>query len=220
MWIKPIKFCLSIILFLSSSIYILRYANYKPQSVKIISWVLLACMLFEIVCIILQSARAEKSHFNNTDSLGMMLFPLMGTAISIILVIYIVLFIRYFIFPSKELNTLMLWAVRIGMFIFIFSGITGFMMAGIGRHTINGLDGGPGLFFTNWSTIAGDLRVSHFISIHAIQVFPLLGYFLIRSNFKHSTQVTTLIATAVVYLVFNALAFIQAIQGQPLICMQ
>ncbi|MEP2772007.1 MAG: hypothetical protein ABJH05_07645 [Fulvivirga sp.] len=216
-WIKSIKFCLSIVLFLASSIFILKYANYKWQSIKIISWVLLSCMLFEIACILLQSARAEKSHFNNTDPLGMMLFPLMGTAITIILVIYIVLCVRYFIYPSKALSTLMLWSVRVGLVIFVFSGVTGFMMASIGRHTIGGVDGGPGWFFTNWSTVAGDLRVAHFMSIHAIQIFPLLGLLLINVSWSTVIKKTVLIMIGLFYTLFNVLAFIQALQGRPLI---
>ena len=46
------------------------------------------------------------------------------------------------------------------------------------RTRLGTADGGPGLPFVNWSIIAGDLRIAHFIAIHAIQIVPLFAYIL------------------------------------------
>jgi len=216
-WIKPIKFTVSIILFLVTTIYILDALPFSLQKTKILSWVMLACMLFEIFCIILQSARGERSHFNDTDPIGSFLFPLMGTAISIIFVIYCVLLVNYCTVKVK-LTPTMKYAVILGISIFLIGAISGFTMASMMRHAIGVADGGPGLPFTNWSTTAGDLRVSHFISLHALQVFPILGLLATHFNPRsESMNIKILVTIGVMYFTFDVFTLIQALNGQPFI---
>jgi hypothetical protein len=88
-----------------------------------------------------------------------------------------------------------------------------------GSHTVGTADGGPGLPFVNWSTIAGDLRIAHFIAIHAIQILPLFAYILSQMApipaVKHRR--IAIAALAIVVAVAVGGTFLQAAIGRPLI---
>lgn len=75
-------------------------------------------------------------------------------------------------------------------------------------------DGGPGLPFVNWSTEGGDLRVAHFAGMHALQVLPILGWFLDRRRIAGATRRVQF--SAAVFGVVVTLLLLQALAGRSL----
>jgi hypothetical protein len=75
-------------------------------------------------------------------------------------------------------------------------------------------DGGPGLPGLGWSTRAGDLRIAHFLGMHALQAVPLLGWMLARRLPRRAVLLTWV--GAALYAGAVAGLFALAMAGRPL----
>jgi hypothetical protein len=100
---------------------------------------------------------------------------------------------------------------------------TGTFKGIIGAHTVGLEDGGPVMPLTGWSTTGGDLRIPHFVGMHALQVLPLLVLVLTvlaaRVPVLRSDAVRTrlVVVAGAGYGLLFALVLWQAQRGQPLL---
>jgi hypothetical protein len=92
-------------------------------------------------------------------------------------------------------------------------------MGSANQHTVGAPDGGPGLPVVGWSTVGGDLRVRHFIGLHALQVLPLLAWVLTRfaGRLSERTRVRLLLLAGAGYAGITGITTGQALREQPLI---
>ena len=86
-----------------------------------------------------------------------------------------------------------------------------------GAHTVGGPDGGPGLAGTGWSRSHGDLRVPHFVGLHAVQVLPILALLLRRRSIADSARVRLVIVAAASYASLFVILLVQALRGVPIV---
>jgi len=95
-----------------------------------------------------------------------------------------------------------------------------------GAHAVGVPDGGPGVPVTGWSTTGGDLRVPHFIGLHALQGVPLLalalGAFSVRGGRwqrlrDEHVRMGLVAVVAGAWLGLTAMLTWQALRGQPLL---
>jgi hypothetical protein len=70
------------------------------------------------------------------------------------------------------------------MLIFVVASMEGYLMAGNLSHTVGAPDGQEGIFFLNWAKAYGDLRIFHFVGLHALQAVPLFAWFFAKNNVK------------------------------------
>jgi hypothetical protein len=164
----------------------------------------------EMIIIAWQAARGQLSHFNVSTPINGILFQVMGIAIVTLTVWTLVMAVYFFQQAAPEhLPTGFWWGIRLGMVLFVIFALEGGMMAARLQHTVGAADGGTGLPVLNWSRSHGDLRVSHFIGMHALQVLPLLGYFVLR-------RPAEIMLAAACYGALAAYVLLRALGGKPL----
>ncbi len=215
-WIKPMKFFVSFAIFVWTIAVYLYYLQGHQRFSSIVSWILIIVMTIEMIAIAGQALRGTTSHFNIRDPFNGAVFAVMGIAIVISSLSVVALTIQYFR-STVDLPPAILLGMRLGLVISILGSVEGGYMSAHLSHTVGAPDGGPGLPLTNWSTVAGDLRIAHFAGLHAIQALPLAGVIASKLFDSKSSVLTGLCAAA--YLVFFVLVFIQALMGRALIAL-
>ncbi|MBL7770847.1 MAG: hypothetical protein JNK20_17860 [Flavipsychrobacter sp.] len=210
-WIKPMKFYLSLAIAVFTLAWLMVYLK-NQKAVRRYSWVVVYTMIVELGIITYQAAAGQASHFNISSWTNALLYQVMGLAI--IIFTFWTAYIGYLFFKQKEfplwMNQGYIWGIRLGILFFVLSAFQGAHMSIINQHSVGGLDGGEGYPLVNWSRVHGDLRVIHFFGMHSLQLFPLLGYYMIHS--KRSMQVI-----AASWFLFLVLLYIQVLKGFPLI---
>ena len=180
---KPIKFLLSTWLLawaMAAYLPLLR----TPRLARGYGWVTVVILGLENVYIVGQALRGARSHFNTADWFGPVVFPLMGLAISAFALATLYVGWRFVRLRRAGVSPTLLTGIRWGIFLFVLFAFEGGMIGANGGHTVGAADGGAGLPFLGWSLDHGDLRIAHFVGMHALQVLPLLGAFVLRRRWQ------------------------------------
>lgn len=213
-WIKPMKFALSITIYLWTVGWFLDYLSAYPRAVRAIAWGVAGTMVLEIICITLQAGRGVTSHFNRASAFDGIVFAIMGNAITINTLMIVWLTVLFFV-GKTSLSPAYRLAIRLAFLSFLFASAVGGMMVGQFAHSVGVADGGAGLPFVNWSTEGGDLRIAHFIGIHSLQVIPFLAYRLEKRQWQHALTWTWVFALT--YTGLTAFIFWEATNARPLL---
>ncbi|XOV68535.1 MAG: hypothetical protein ACFHU9_05025 [Fluviicola sp.] len=211
-WYKPIKFAASTaILCLSLALF----TGYLPQGndITIVNWALVITLAFEVIYITWKAAQGQASHFNTSTPFYATMYTLMALAASAATIAVGFIGIKFFTSSFPHLPEAYLWAIRFGFILFVIFSFEGFAMGGRMAHGVGGADGGKGIPFLNWSVTHGDLRIAHFIGMHALQVLPLLAWFLLK-------DLKWVIVAFILYAFVAVFVLVQALKGKALIKLQ
>jgi hypothetical protein len=231
-WMKPAKFAASIAIYTFTLAWVFTYLPEWVRTRRIVSWITAVTLLLEIIIIDVQAWRGTGSHFNVGTLLDGVLFTVMGVAILVQTLAAIA--VAAALWKQRFADRAIGWALRLGMTVTIVGAITGGLMtqptqaqidaarAGqrmtvSGAHTVGAPDGGPGLPGTGWSREHGDLRVAHFIGLHAIQILPLIAFVFTRQGWQEIRRVRMVWATSASYVSLFGLLLWQALRGQSVI---
>lgn len=232
-WAKPLKFSLSILLYSVTWAWLIAHLPRWRRIAHVAGTVVAVALIVEQVLIVGAAAAGTTSHFNVSTPLASAVWGVMAISITTLYVCTFVTTIAVFFLRLSTRSTTI--AVRAGALIalagmglaYLMTGPTAAQLAdfrGIaGAHTVGLADGGPGLPVLGWSTVGGDLRIPHFIGMHALQLLPLLavllGWLGRRWHPLADDRVRTrlvVVATAA-YAAVLALVTVQALAGQSIV---
>lgn len=215
-WLKPAKFALSFIVHFGTLALIVRAMSPDRRAgwvIAVTEAVMVISFLFEMVYITFQAARAEGSHYNVGDPFHAVLYGFMGLG-SILLVVGPVA-----VAAVTWRDTVFGPVTRVGL---VAGAVASCILTLIVAGTLSGLEshfvgvpapGAATIPVFGWSASVGDLRPAHFLSLHALQVLPLVGLWADREG----RSGWVVIGVAVIWSVATLALFAQAMMGLPLI---
>lgn len=237
-WIKPLKFALSGAIYGATFLWMLTFVRGRTRLIQTIATVTGAALIVETVLITMQVMRNTVSHFNVATPFDGIVFSIMGM---FIMSLAVANFILAIVLGFQRLpDPVVAWGIRWGLIISLAGMASGILMTSgnlppsslaagqagqpltiVGAHSVGVDDGGPGLPFLGWSTIGGDLRVSHFVGLHGLQVLPFIAFLLTRPwavrRITQRSRLALVWATGLGYLGLTLLLTWQALRAQPLI---
>ncbi|WP_336321630.1 hypothetical protein [Streptomyces lavendofoliae] len=232
-WSKPLKFSVSFVAYCLSLAWMLSLLPRFRRTGWWAGTVVAVAGAVEMVVITGQAVRGKRSHFNRETPFDAALFDVMGATIVALWVATLVVAVLLFRTPLADRASA--WAIRLSTVLTLTGAGLGFLMTlptpgrrdaasdTVGGHSVGVPDGGPGMPLTGWSTTGGDLRVPHFVGMHALQVLPLVALTLLalaprlaRLRDERLRLRLVLVASAA-YAAVLALLTWQALRGQPLV---
>lgn len=217
-WIKPLKFLVSTGLFLATLGFFMPMTSEafrKSASCRFVVWGSIGTTLFELVYIIWRGSRGEASHFNTSTPLAGTLYGLMGIAAITLAGTGFLLALGIARNDAKHTHPTYRLAVVLGLILTFALGATSgvVMSVGPGHFVGTAPAGGSIVPLVGWSRTVGDLRVPHFMGLHAQQVMAIVG-FLVAGL---SSGRAVVIGFACCYLIVFIGLFLQALAGHPVL---
>lgn len=233
LWEKPLKFAISGVLYAVTWAWLIGHFTRWQRAAWWAGTVIAVTLAIELIVIVGAAIAGLTSHFNVSTPLATTLWSIMATAITTLWVATFVAGMALWRNPGADPARQA--AIRTGVAISLLGMGLAFLMTGptadqladfqgiAGAHAVGIADGGPGLPLLGWSTIAGDLRIGHFIGMHALQAMPLLalllelgarGVPLLRDALVRRGLVLT---GAGAYLAVVGLVTMQALRGQSIV---
>jgi hypothetical protein len=227
-WLKPAKFAASTAIYSLTLAWLFTLLPDWRRVRAMVGWTTSVVFVVELAIIVFQAARGTTSHFNVGTPFDAMLFGIMGSAITLQTASAVAVAVALWkqTIASAPLGV----AVRAGMIITLLGASSGGLMTSptpaqidqarssgrmtlSGAHTVGAPDGGPGLAAIGWSRDHGDLRVGHFVGLHAMQVLPLLALLVSRRR-SPDVAARLLRIAAASYALLTALLLTQALRGE------
>ncbi|MEU5693986.1 hypothetical protein [Actinosynnema sp. NPDC020468] len=229
-WLKPMKFALSLAVYSATLSWMLSLPHKGKRWTSLLATVIALIMSVEVALIALQGSRGAFSHFSKeSDPYNHAVQFAFGFVNIVFLSAIALALVLTF---QRATDRPVFRAVRTGLALTVLGISVGYLMLfanprhttaidGEGRtvgldggHGVGGPDGGPGLPLTGWSTTGGDLRVPHFFGLHGLQVMIVLA--LLTARLAERNRLRVVLVGGLGYFGLLALLTWQALHAEPL----
>lgn len=217
-WAKPLKFSVSFAVLFATMALVEPYFSPDWRNGRMfagIAAVMAVSMLFEMIYMIAQAAQMQMSHFNTATPFAGVMYALMGVgAVSLVLGVGLMGWAAL-----RDTNARFRPGLRAGvgwgfLLSLVLTMITAGTMSSMTGHFIGTpAPGAAVLPLMEWSASVGDLRPAHFVSLHAMQVLPLLGLWVDRQG----RSAGLIRGAGLIYVAITMALFGQALMGLPVI---
>lgn len=194
-WMKPLKFMISFALYCATLAWMLSLQTKARRLGWWMGTVVAVGVAAEMVLIVGQVVvRGRQLHFNMSTPADKLIHDIMAGTVYLIWTAVLVVAIQLLF--DKPGDKALRWSIRLALGTTLGGMLLGNLMFRatpaqqtamdatgredfFGSHSVGVEDGGPGMPITGWSTEGGDLRIGHFLGVHALQLVPLLALGLI-----------------------------------------
>lgn len=222
-WIKPLKFELSVALYLLTLALFLPLAGERFRASwlgRYLVWPVIVPITLEVLYIAWRASRAEASHYNTDNVLGAWLYTLMG--IGAVMFTVAPGFLAYGLArrDATPMPEPLRWSLVAGLALTCLFGLTSgaFLGSSASGHYVGAQPAPhPTLPFLGWSRSIGDLRVAHFLGLHALQIIPAFALLVWLVTRRQRVGLAAVGAFSAVYAAVTAAALAAALNARPLL---
>jgi len=222
-WLKPLKFEASLALYLATLALFVPLAGQRFRTSwlgRYAVWGAIIPSFLEIAYIGWRASRAEASHYNVATPLDAALYSGMAVAAVMLTAAALAVAVGLMRRNAAPLPPALRWAMVSGLVLTFVLGVwNGLVMGGNpGGHFVGVAPPiHPTLPILGWSLVIGDLRVAHFLALHALQVIPAFGLAVWLLTREPRTGTTAVGLFAAAYAGVTLSTFAAAKAGRPLL---
>ena len=187
LWLKPLKFHLSLALHGATVLLLARLLPGAWQThllARIGFAVFGAVILYEVLFLSLQAGRGVRSHFNSTTAFDAIGGTIMAAGAGVLVAVPLLLGLALLASLVRDgCAAAASDPLRIGAALGLvlagwLGGQSGGAIGANGGPFVGAAEAGPVLPLTGWSLSGGDYRIAHFLGLHAMQALPILAVLL------------------------------------------
>lgn len=218
-WVKPTKFLVSVAIFAITAAWFFGYVRPERRRSRLMRGtvaMLIFAGTFELIWISWQASQGLASHFNTSTTFYAIMYGLMGLFAFLLTATVLPLAWEIGRRPIEGLRPDFRAAVVIGLILtfLLGAGMGGYMSAQAG-HAV-GMEGGRVPLF-GWNRSGGDLRIAHFLGVHAEQIIPLLAAAAGLAGLSERARWGVLAGGTAIFVLATLGTFAQAVAGRPLL---